>query len=232
MTTKKHDVRAGTRCGRFITGLVAAGTLLIAAAHAAAPAGAAGNVPAVTAVGSGTERILDLTQTYDYLGVLTTQVQTYNIYGYPAGVRAYQLQAHVRLAPPARNRYHRESNTFSLLIAPYPYNGVPREGGIEVTSALATRDLLLQYWNLSWTDGYRFNGSLADNHTAEAAANNLLTFSREIAPHITMPFTEAMANGTRLSGYVDTRQVQIRLSGNVTGGNAPFAATINANRAQ
>ena len=144
--------------------------------------------------------------------------------------KQYNYDVSVFINPPMKSGGTTESNPFSLQINPNRTGMNDEEGHVDIISsqifAVSTGYVLLQYWNYTLT-GNQITGILQDNHTAEAAAGNLIWTWDDIAGIVvTMPF--AIANGAVLSGTVTANDVSITISGQSTDTYRKFSCQINA----
>ncbi|KAG7370479.1 hypothetical protein IV203_019049 [Nitzschia inconspicua] len=124
----------------------------------------------------------------------------------------------------------RETNPFSITIHSDIFS---QEGSFSIASALFLRTptdriYLAQYWTFeSYTDG-TLEGTLTNNHLAEAAAYNLVDVTKEIYPGYSMPFPNAMANGAKISGTLTVEQAQLTILGNTEDQLTFFVITLDA----
>lgn len=160
-----------------------------------------------------------------YRGTTTLTVGLVNVYGQLLGQQAYttNVEVYLGVADP------RGSNPFEIIVQSSPIVNAP--GEISLWSSLSAEDALFQYWAYQYDPvSGTLVGSITNNHVAEAIALNLLTVPVEIAPHLWMPYTLAMDNGTQMNGYIDANQLQIRVAGNTTDQAHPFELAVTANR--
>jgi hypothetical protein len=161
-----------------------------------------------------------------YQGTATLTVGLVDVYGQFLGQQSYttNVEAYVKAAEP------RGSNPFELVVQSVPLVNAPGEVSLW-SSATTAPDVLFQYWTYQYDPASgTLVGSLTNNHVAEAIALNLLTIPVEIAPHLSMPSTLAMANGTQMNGHLDDNQLQLQVLGNTTDQAHPFELAITANR--
>jgi hypothetical protein len=160
-----------------------------------------------------------------YQGTATLTVELVNLFGQPIGRQTYTTNVDMQVGP----RDPRGTNPFEFVVQSNPL--VNAAGEVSLWSSLPAEGVLFQYWTYRYDPVSRtITGSLTDNHVAEAIALNLLTIPVEIAPHIWLPFTLAMANGTQMTGNGDVNQIQIEVVGNTTDQAHPFVLVVRANR--
>ena len=156
-------------------------------------------------------------------GQMAVTAQLVDVYGQPAGVQTYRTNVQVVASAPQPG----ETNPFNLTIQSTPLVNNP--GELSFYSSLPFEGVTFQYWNYSWTNNTTFQGTLTNNHAAEAIAANLVTLPTEIAPNLTMPYTKAMANGTQMVGVIGAdNSLHIVIAGNTTDMSNPFRAEIVA----
>ncbi len=162
-----------------------------------------------------------------YYGTMTTTVRLVNVYGQYAGTYAFRTNVVIYVETPLVYRGLRETNPFNLAIQSYPLRNAYGEASIYSARPYT---FLAQYWRYSMLNSTQFSGSLVNNFVPQGLGANLITVPTEIAPGIWMPFSQAMANGTRMSGSINAQQAIINVSGNITSLSNPFSISINARR--
>jgi hypothetical protein len=144
--------------------------------------------------------------------------------------KQYSFDVFVFVNPPLESDGTTESNPFNLQISPDREVSNDEEGHIDISSALniavTTGYALLQYWDLT-LNGEQVEGTLQDNHTAEASAANLIWAWEDVAGIVmTMPF--AIANGATLSGSVTSKSVSLSIAGQSVDTYRQFQCLISA----
>ncbi|KAG7344619.1 hypothetical protein IV203_022627 [Nitzschia inconspicua] len=124
----------------------------------------------------------------------------------------------------------KETNPFSITIHS---DIIGQEGSFSIASALllrtpTERKYLAQYWTFeAYSDG-TLEGTLTNNHLAEAAVYNLLDVNQEIYPGYSMPFPNTIANGAQISGTLMVDQAQLTIMGNTENQLTFFVITLDA----
>ena len=145
----------------------------------------------------------------------------------------YQYDTKIFVKQPLSTGSTTETNPVNIQIYPDRTSSSGEEGHLDISSAALftvnnTNDLLLQYWSIS-INGNTINGTLADTHTAEAAAANLLWAWDDVAGiHMTMPFPIAV--NTTMQGTITDSNLQITVQGESINTYRKFTATITAIR--
>jgi len=165
-----------------------------------------------------------------FQGVATTNVQLFDVFGQARGTFTYQVQALVVLGSPISGGGLTEANPFHLAVDPIQIVNAP--GELSIRSAALSNGFMFQYWQFQLINQNSWQGNLVNNHAAESIALNILTVPQEIAPHIEIPTSMAMANNTQMVGEVSGNQVTIVVDGNSIGGTTPFHTEIVAQRVQ
>jgi len=174
-------------------------------------------------------------QTTEYAGNATTVIHYYDYDPYTGQdyfveEKQFSFNVLVFAKKPLQTGNTVESNPFYLQINPNRTSSTSAEGDIDIISsmifAVSTGYGLLQYWDLAY-NGNQISGMLTDNHTAEAAAGNLIWAMDDIAGlKMLMPFP--MANGTQLSGTLTATNISITISGQSKDTYRKFTCQINA----
>ncbi|MCB2207853.1 MAG: hypothetical protein KQH67_06115 [Bacteroidetes bacterium] len=144
--------------------------------------------------------------------------------------KQYSYNSTIYIKPPLTQDGITESNPFNLQVFPDRVNGMEEEGHIDISSSLiftvSYGRVLLQYWNYTLT-GDQINGTLSENHSAEAAAANMLWAWDDIAGiHMTMPFS--LATGATISGTVGQNSLSLYIAGESICTYRKFTCQINA----
>ncbi|KAG7344620.1 hypothetical protein IV203_022628 [Nitzschia inconspicua] len=174
---------------------------------------------------------------YVFEGVATVALDKYKYEGFsstPVFVESVNRQFGTTIAV-TDPRSHpdttiRETNPFSITIHSDIFS---QEGSFSIASALFLRTptdriYLAQYWTFeSYTDG-TLEGTLTNNHLAQAAAYNLVDVTKEIYPGYSMPFPNAIANGAKISGTLMMEQAQLTIVGNTEDQLTFFVITLDA----
>jgi hypothetical protein len=163
-----------------------------------------------------------------YSGQATMSVQLVNAYGQSLGWYQYSTTIEIIFGTPQiASGGTQESNPFYLLIQSTPLINNP--GEFSIYSSIVYSGVVFQYWDIQIVEGDSFAGRLSDNHVRESIALNSFTIPRAIAPGLTMPYTEAMANGTILGGTFDSAgNLTMRIEGNATHLQNPFVIDVTA----
>jgi hypothetical protein len=164
-----------------------------------------------------------------YRGTMTVRALLTNVYGQQLGVATYQVAADVVIDRPISTvRGFRETNPFNLIISPRQL--VNNYGEVSVFSAFPHDHFgFYQYWSYA-LQGNRFSGSLRNSFASHGLAVNMITLPREIAPHIWMPYSIALVEGSLITGSFGNNQVQIHIDSNTTDWANPFELDIVAAR--
>lgn len=162
-----------------------------------------------------------------YAGTMTTTVRLINVYGQNLGYYTFRTNTVVYISTQAQRNGIRESNPFNLVIQPNPTRNAYGEANVYSAWPFT---FLAQYWRYNMTSNTQFSGRLVNNYAAYGIALNLLTIPTEIAPSIWHPFPHEMANGTSMSGSIDSQRATIRITGNTMSLAYPFSIVINATR--
>ena len=174
-------------------------------------------------------------QKVEYNGNATMVMQYYDYNPYTGQdyfieEKQYNYNVSVFINPPMKSGGTIESNPFNLQISPDRGGMNDEEGHVDIISsqtfAVSTGYVLLQYWNYTLT-GNQITGILQDNHTAEAAAGNLIWAWDDIAG-IVMIMPYAIANGAVMTGTVTANNVSLSISGQSTDTYRKFSCQINA----
>lgn len=163
-----------------------------------------------------------------YSGQATMNVELVDVYGQSLGWHQYTTNIDIFFGTPqTAGMTMQETNPFHLLIQSTPLNNDP--GEFSIYSSLVYDGVLFQYWDIQIVGSDSFVGTLSDNHISESIAINMFTIPREIAPNLTMPYPEAMMNGTTLSGSFDTAgNLTMLIEGNATHLQNPFTINLTA----
>ncbi|MEH1839671.1 MAG: hypothetical protein V7L20_13075 [Nostoc sp.] len=170
----------------------------------------------------------------DYTGIATTQVQVLNVYGQIVGQPVFQTEVSVRIGPGQEGGGQVKYNPFNLTInSSLAYSNA--YGAISIASALINADptagpLLVQYWTIAYNPATGATNATLTNPANELAfASNLINVPREIAPNFVSTFPLGMAQGTVLSGVINTNTVDVTITGNTLDAAHPFITRIQAN---
>ena len=181
------------------------------------------------------------TTTDVYHGTMTIAIDYRSLCGGSYGIGTYQLPVTVTIAPPESfvNEFGFrvvEDNPHSLHIQA---GTASDEGALTLDSAAIigpgqlTNRAIFKYWSLA-RNGQALSGQLVEDHAEESVAYNLLNASRELVacrPEFGfLLWSEAVAEGSLLSGTITPTRADITVDGNVKGLTRPFTAHIIATR--
>ncbi|MEA1921203.1 MAG: hypothetical protein U9N63_00950 [Pseudomonadota bacterium] len=147
--------------------------------------------------------------------------------------KQYHYSVYIFTKAPLKIGSISESNPFNISIYPNRDSSNVKEGYIDIRSAALCsvntfRDLLLQYWNLT-LNGEKLSGTLADTHSAEASAANLLWAWEDIAGLKTiLPFPIAV--NTTIQGIISDTGLKLSIQGETTDTYRKFVVKIVGQR--
>lgn len=144
--------------------------------------------------------------------------------------KSYQFPVVAITGPCLKEGSNTESNPFNLMIGPDRDLTTDEEGHIDIISAMlfitSTGNLLLQYWDLAYSNG-QLTGILSDMHLPEAAAGNILWAWNDVAGIIiTSPFP--IGQGTQMAGTLDSKAISLHIWGESNSTYRKFDFTMQA----
>lgn len=123
-----------------------------------------------------------------------------------------------------------ETNPFRFTMQSRPLSN--KSGEITIISGYVYDRVWMQFWNYAFDPqkaGY-FEGTLADDHMAQALALNAMMVPFEIYPGFVMPYLVSIKNGAQMGGQFTGNQLAVVVIGNSSYGIHPFQFGILANR--
>jgi hypothetical protein len=174
-----------------------------------------GNIKTKTYMGTA-DIIIDYYD-YDFFGNLIFLEQ-----------KSYQYDVEVVTGPPKNVGSVYEQNAINLQIMTTSMGG---EGTFGISSAILNVALqgdpvLLQYWNLNYTNQL-IDGTLVDTHIAESAAANQLYAREDLAGFVSV-LLFFMDTGTDITGSLSSDIADIQIDGQTTDGTRIFSIDIQA----
>jgi hypothetical protein len=146
--------------------------------------------------------------------------------GLGGGIQTYRTNVRINV-----DAHHAsETNPFRFTMQSRPLTN--QAGEITIISGYVYNRAWMQFWNYAFdpTKAGYFEGTLTDDHLAQALGLNAMMVPYEIYPGYVTPYLVAIRKGAQMAGQFLDNQLAVAVAGNSSYGIHPFQFGILANR--